>query len=675
MAATDAQIKEGHIRATGMNMKKYKKIRGFVDRIVEADPKPSVDKLLEDFAAKCYANFPKAEGVKQAKKFLNVLYLDLDNLIQVGSEKALMNAAKSQKGPAKMRIVRLNKPIDGFTKKLDKYLVGETIGKGATSKVKLGRGEDGREVAIKILTVDGSNFDMEELKKEIDVLKKLDHKNVIRLYDCFDNVQYPNAGGKDGTTTVMVLELATKGELFDFFMHTGNFEAKLARWFFHQMADGIEYCHSMNVAHRDLKPENVLMGDGFMVKLVDFGFATGFGGPGGKNLMQTALGTPGYAAPEILARQKYTASVDIFSLGVITFICIAGFPPFQEAKKSDWWFDKIMKKKDALFWKAHERTFKFDDDAKAFLLGMLREKPSDRMDWKAIRAHKWFKGAKYNQEEAMAHLMKRKKEVDIKKFNDNKDKLVPAVEERDIVGLDPSVRPPKASACVNEANKFYSTWSAADIYNRVEDFVLKTLKGHVSLVETDIWVGSENGYEEAVKLKEKKKDEQKEEEIVRDKEHEGPKKDGLKKGFWWNDMRVEVGTETKKANAPEATSDDLPPEQQKDYLVGVCHVRDTGDTVREKNAEGKEVDKPLHVVYINRERGRKNNVGQAIMWAKTLKKIMDGVGYLMANPETKHQRAQQVTPKQKDIEAPKASAAVNACAVVSKALCGTGKAD
>merc|ERR1719510_1587475 len=132
------------------------------------------------------------------------------------------------------------------------------------------------------------------------------------------------------------------------------------------------------------------MGHGFNVKLVDFGFARFFrDNDTGKDVaMKTALGTPGYAAPEILNRSKYDYSVDIFSLGVILFICCAGFPPFQEAKGSDWWFDKIMKKKFELFWKAHERSHKFPDDNKDLLLRMLAYKPGDRISFEKIKQHK-----------------------------------------------------------------------------------------------------------------------------------------------------------------------------------------------------------------------------------------------------------------------------------------------
>lgn len=412
---------KNHIKSTGMDLRKYKKISSFVETILTNSPNEST--LIKEFAKKCYANYPEDDGLRQARKFLRVLFGDnLGVLVKEGCSAALKAAAVSSNNV--MRIVRLNKPIKGFHKKLAHYYIGDQLGKGATSVVKLGQNEKtGETVAIKILT--GGNFRQEDLKKEIDILKQLDHRNVIKLHDCFDQVDYPQAGQKKGYTTVLVLELATQGEVFDLFMYTGKFEPPLARWFFKQMLEGLDYCHKKGISHRDLKPENCLLGDGHLVKLVDFGFATTFKGEAGKSKMLTALGTPGYAAPEIMLRQKYTESVDIFSLGVILFITIAGFPPFQEAKSdgSDWWFDKLRKKKYSLFWKAHERTAKFSDDAKEIIQGMLAANPKERWTPADIRNCKWWSGKTFSQKEAVAHLEQRKGMVKKEKIRKEADQV------------------------------------------------------------------------------------------------------------------------------------------------------------------------------------------------------------------------------------------------------------
>jgi len=618
---------ESHIRACGMNMKKYKKIEGVVLKIL--DPKrhqnPTEDILLSVFAKKCYGNFPAKDGKKQAKKFLKVLYADLELLVREGPVSALERASQGNKGSKKMmRIVRLNKPIDGFTKKLDCYLVGETIGKGATSVVKRGRreGEQKEEVAIKILTVDGKSFQLEELMKEIEVLKVLQHKNVIRLYDCFDHVQYPGYTKKP--TVVMVLELATKGELFDFFMHTGKFEPKLARWFFKQMIDGLEYCHSKQIAHRDLKPENLLMGEGFNVKLVDFGFARFFrDGKSGEDVdMKTALGTPGYAAPEILLRQKYNSSVDIFSLGVILFICIAGFPPFQEAKASDWWFDKIIKKKFGLFWKAQERCMKFDDDAKDLLLGMLAARPSERYSWTKLRDHPWTNGKTFTQEEASKALLNLKTTVDAELRKNAKDRpkraqrAVSDLEEAPVLG---SFLP---------VHHLLTSYSGKLAREEVQDYIMKAMFGTVELVKTELWVGNvpEGGLPKMENSKERleslKMDDNSAASLQMEANQEVMEEESI--GFYWEDMNFTV--ELNKQDEEKASVDD-------DGVPNISNsVRVQGRVVVRQHPKLKsESGKPLNVVYFKR-----TGYVQPYNWQLVTSTILKGVAHIMERTETKY---------------------------------------
>jgi len=619
---------ESHIRACGMNMKKYKKIEGVVLKIL--DPKrhqnPTEDILLSVFAKKCYGNFPAKDGKKQAKKFLKVLYADLELLVREGPVSALERASQGNKGSKKMmRIVRLNKPIDGFTKKLDCYLVGETIGKGATSVVKRGRreGEQKEEVAIKILTVDGKSFQLEELMKEIEVLKVLQHKNVIRLYDCFDHVQYPGYTKKP--TVVMVLELATKGELFDFFMHTGKFEPKLARWFFKQMIDGLEYCHSKQIAHRDLKPENLLMGEGFNVKLVDFGFARFFrDGKSGEDVdMKTALGTPGYAAPEILLRQKYNSSVDIFSLGVILFICIAGFPPFQEAKASDWWFDKIIKKKFGLFWKAHERCMKFDDDAKNLLLGMLAARPSDRYSWTKLRDHPWTNGKTFTQEEASQALLNLKITVDAELRKNAKDRgkrvqrAVSDLEEAPVLG---SFLP---------VHHLLTSYSGKLAREEVQDYIMKVMFGTVKLVETELWVGNvpegglpkmENSEE---RLESLKMDDNSGASLQKEVNQEAMEEDKAI-GFYWEDMDFTVELNKQDEEKASVDEDGVPNISNSVRVQGRVVVRQHPDLKSESG-------KPLNVVYFKR-----TGYVQPYNWQLVTTTILKGVAHLMERTETKY---------------------------------------
>ena len=96
-----------------------------------------------------------------------------------------------------------------------------------------------------------------------------------------------------------MLELASGGELFDFIANSGRFEEPIARYYFIQFMEGLDYCHNMGIAHRDLKPENILLDSQFNIKIADFGFAAPVEGKDGSGNLTTKLGTLNYMAPEI----------------------------------------------------------------------------------------------------------------------------------------------------------------------------------------------------------------------------------------------------------------------------------------------------------------------------------------------------------------------------------------
>merc|ERR1719510_2417439 len=271
------------------------------------------------------------------------------------------------------------------------YDLGDILGVGGFSEVRKGVDQETRKrVALKIMYQDGQGQDLKsqlfQVQQEIKAMKKLNHPNLIRLlgYDLKCKVG-------DRKAIVMVQQLAPKGELFDYLMYTKKFDEHQANALFKQLIAGLEAMHKKGIAHRDLKPENVLFDNQFNLKLADFGFAYVFQkGEGPKTSMRTELGTKGYMAPEIINNKKYTEKVDIFAAGVILFIMLAGFPPFQNANEKDWWFDKITKKKYKLFWMAHERTANFSKTAKDLLVHMLAAKQSDRFDVHQVQQHPFW---------------------------------------------------------------------------------------------------------------------------------------------------------------------------------------------------------------------------------------------------------------------------------------------
>jgi len=181
---------------------------------------------------------------------------------------------------------------------------------------------------------------------------------------------------------------------------------------------GVDFCHSKGVVHRDLKPENLLLDDEFTLKLADFGFSNIV--CAAHKLMFTECGTPGYMAPEMAKGKGYDgAKADLWACGVILFIMLAGFPPFQKPSPSDWWFNKLSNNKHALFWQAHSRSAYFSDQTKDFINKILNPDPEKRISIADMKKHPWWKGATITKASLIAELNRRKATVDSVK---NKEK-------------------------------------------------------------------------------------------------------------------------------------------------------------------------------------------------------------------------------------------------------------
>lgn len=189
-------------------------------------------------------------------------------------------------------------------KTIGKYEIIRTLGSGASCKVKLALDTStGRKVAIKILN-DGMDTKMKQMVlNEVEAMGKLQHPHIIQQVEYGSGIyQKPN---KSKEVSFIVLELALGGELFDFVANSGRFDEPLARYYFKQFMEGLDYCHLRGIAHRDLKPENILLDNTFTLKIADFGFAAPVEGKDGSGNLFTKLGTLNYMAPEIHLKQPY----------------------------------------------------------------------------------------------------------------------------------------------------------------------------------------------------------------------------------------------------------------------------------------------------------------------------------------------------------------------------------
>ncbi|KAJ2979145.1 hypothetical protein NUW58_g7275 [Xylaria curta] len=208
---------------------------------------------------------------------------------------------------------------------LQQYTLLERLGKGHFAEVYLCiEKSTGQRYAVKIFTKNPAveeRSKMEGLQQEIAVLMGVNHPNVLCLKDTFN----------EKNAVYLVLELAPEGELFNHIVAKQKLTEDETRKLFSQLFQGIKYLHDRNIVHRDIKPENILLVDKDVhVKLADFGLAKIIGE---ESFTTTLCGTPSYVAPEILAdgrHRKYTKAVDIWSLGVVLYICLCGFPPFSD---------------------------------------------------------------------------------------------------------------------------------------------------------------------------------------------------------------------------------------------------------------------------------------------------------------------------------------------------------
>ena len=208
-------------------------------------------------------------------------------------------------------------------------------------------------------------------------MKQLDHPNILKLYEVYE----------DANSFYLVMELVQGKELFDKIVERGQYSEKDAAHIIRQILSAVSYLHAHDIAHRDLKPENLLSsgsGEGEIIKIADFGFSKNFG----EEKLMTSCGSPGYVAPEVLTSESYDKSVDMWSVGVILYILLCGYPPFY-ADNAPALFKKIM-----------EVQYDFDDpswedvssDAKNLIRHLLVGEPSKRYTAEQCLHDPWVTG-------------------------------------------------------------------------------------------------------------------------------------------------------------------------------------------------------------------------------------------------------------------------------------------
>ncbi|GMH04463.1 hypothetical protein Nepgr_006302 [Nepenthes gracilis] len=257
-----------------------------------------------------------------------------------------------------------------------KYELGRLLGHGTFAKVYHARNlQNGKSVAMKVVGKEKviKVGMMEQVKREISVMKKVKHPNIVELHEVLASK----------SKIYFAMELVRGGELFTK-VSKGKLKEDAARAYFFQLISAIDFCHSRGVYHRDLKPENLLLDDDGNLKVTDFGLSAFTEHLNQDALLHTTCGTPAYVAPEVIGRKGYDgAKADIWSCGVILYVLLAGFLPFQD--------ENLM----AMYRKIYRGDFKcppwFSAESRKLITRLLDPNPDTRITISSVMECPWLK--------------------------------------------------------------------------------------------------------------------------------------------------------------------------------------------------------------------------------------------------------------------------------------------
>mmetsp|Transcript_81466 Transcript_81466/g.174474 ORF Transcript_81466/g.174474 Transcript_81466/m.174474 type:complete len:763 (-) Transcript_81466:99-2387(-) len=268
----------------------------------------------------------------------------------------------------------------------DNYEVEATtvLGSGLCGDVVLAKGRiDGRRYALKTISKKDIPTTMaHQLSVEVEIYLGLDHPNIARLRDVYVSDMQVH----------LLSECCSGGELYGALQRCGRFQEADASDAARQMLRAVAYLHSSGIVHRDLKLENFLYestAKGAPLKLIDFGLAKAWD-PAVSAPMTEACGSSMYVAPEVLRKRGYTNKCDIWSLGVIVFMLLSGYPPFHGSDRS---LHAAIIAGEA-DWSHKSRWRNVSEAAVEFVRLLFTKQPDRRPSASRAFRHSWLAGGK-----------------------------------------------------------------------------------------------------------------------------------------------------------------------------------------------------------------------------------------------------------------------------------------
>ena len=335
----------------------------------EEDEKPQYSKNFKTTKAKNKNSNLLQPEKKERKKSLRSVNKETPGKPTPGGDTPSGNDSLPKMKVSKENLIKIStEPVANF------YSIVKDLGHGSYGQVKKVKHKQLGEIrAMKI-----TNKKSDSSKYEIEILRKISHPNITNIFEIF----------ADSKKYYVIMEFLEGGELFEAITSIGSFTEASACKVMKQILSAVYYLHSNRIVHRDLKPENIMLTQkpknaNYQIKLIDFGTAKIFK-PGKK--MNKFIGTSYYIAPEVL-KERYDEKCDVWSCGVILFILLCGYPPFNGNTNVD--IFHAIQNQNPIF--GGEEWEDITPEAKDLIKLMLKKNPNERLSAEMCLRHKWFR--------------------------------------------------------------------------------------------------------------------------------------------------------------------------------------------------------------------------------------------------------------------------------------------